>query len=152
MSPATLGVSPLAWDFLFIYVSSIGNSQPVLTRCLKKGLYDVTCKSLTLRILWQYVQKNVWRVFVIYMAETVDIRSNISRWVLQVSAMLHSADWSFVTGFSKQPTSLTFKKSLGLSALKMGLTGCTKMLHNIPEERRSHSRRGGSLTSRDFIF
>jgi hypothetical protein len=90
----------------------------VVTACTTKG-------RIALQMWWQYVQQKGalhYRCgdsmynkrlngFVNYLAETVDIWSNISRWGLRPSAILRRVDWSFVADFSKQHYSLTFKWS-----------------------------------------
>ena len=81
-----------------------------------------------------------------------------SYWDLRTSSMLGSIEWQFRTDVSGRPTSPNFKGQEAQKAVDFLIEYGTETsaLHyqsamcNIPEERRSHPHRGGSLQSVTF--
>jgi len=68
---------------------------------------------------------------------------------------MRSALFSYIA----QRTAVIPYRDFGTTSLKMGAVGCPEtsvwnyhtMLRNIPEKRRSHLHRGGSLSSRSSL-
>jgi hypothetical protein len=61
--------------------------------------------------------------------------------------MLRRQNWKLVTDVSKNPSAPIFEGQAVIDYPKMSVTNNQSTLHNIPEQRKFHLHRSGSLKS-----